>query len=56
MNASGMDRTMGSASSLVLSAADSFDEDVNYDAGESDNLQYSWTCKECVCVYMYLFV
>ena len=44
----GLDRTVRSGSPLVLSAAQSFDED----APETNNLKYSWTCKKCLCDWL----
>ena len=41
----GVDRTVSTTSRLVLSAAKSFDEDVDYGNGGTHNLRYSWTCK-----------
>lgn len=45
----GVDRTVATASRLVLRAAKSFDEDVDYKNGGTHNLQYSWGCKKCLC-------
>ena len=45
----GVDRTVATASPLVLSAAKSFDEDVDYGNGDTHNLQYSWACKKGLC-------
>ena len=52
-----MDRTVTTASSLVLSAAQSFDEDVDYADNEKDNLEFSWACKcVCACLHAHLII
>ena len=46
----GLDRTVAIGGPLVLSAAQSFDED----APETNNLKYSWTCKSKTSLFDWL--